>query len=111
MPQLVGSAYPGAGIDRRRRLVTSHQYSPAVISPASGNIAVIGSAAQRTKNAKKLSVGGPESVPLLFQSSHVNGTNISAPSSSPSKQALNAVNGIHKESRKRQGRNRNIVVP
>jgi hypothetical protein len=31
--------------------------------------------------------------------------------SSPSKQALNAVNGLHKESRKRQGRNRNARRP
>ena len=39
------------------------------------------------------------------------GTNMSAPSSSPSRQAPNAVTGLHKESRYRHGRKRNIVVP
>jgi len=105
------AGYPGEGIDRPRRCVTSHQYSPAVISPASGNIAVSGSAVQRTKNTKKFSVGGPESGPLLFHSSHVNGTNTSAPSSSPTRQALNAVTGLHKESRNREVKKRNIVAP
>src|SRR5450755_2043787 len=66
--------YSCAGIDRPRRHVPSHQYSPAVISPARGYIAVNGSATQRTKNSKNLSVGGPESEPLLFQSIHVSGT-------------------------------------
>jgi hypothetical protein len=103
--------YPGEDIDRPHRCVTSHQYSPAVISPARGNIAVSGSAAHRTKNTKKFSAGGPESGPLLFHCSHVNGTNTSARSSSPTRQALNAVNGLHKESRNRQGRKRNIVTP
>jgi hypothetical protein len=77
------SIYLSAVDDRLCRDVPSCQYSAAVISPASGNIAVNGSAAQRIKNPKKLSVGGPESVPLLFQSIHVNGTNTAAPSTSP----------------------------
>jgi hypothetical protein len=39
-------------------------------------------------NSKKLSVGGPESGPLLFQSIHVNGTNTAAPSTSPMVQIM-----------------------
>jgi hypothetical protein len=73
-----GNGYSGEGIDRPRRCVTSHQYSPAVISPASGNTGVSGSAAHRTKNTKKLSVGGLESGPLLFHCSQVNGRKESA---------------------------------
>src|ERR1700751_86902 len=103
--------YCCAGIDRPRRHVPSHQYSPAVISPASGYIVVNGSAAQRTKNSKKLSVGGPESGPLLFQSIHVSGTNTAAPSTSPSRQTLKLVIGRNKESRNREGKKKNIVMP
>src|SRR5262249_6228074 len=86
-------------------------YSAAVISPASGNIAVNGSAAQRTKNAGKLSTGGPESAPLLLHSIQVSGTNTAAPSTSPGRQTFKPVTGRHKESRNRQGRKTNIVVP
>jgi hypothetical protein len=39
-------------------------------------------------NSKKLSVGGPESGPLLFQSIHVNGANTAAPSTSPMVQIM-----------------------
>ena len=85
------AGYPDEGIDRPRRCVTSHQH-------------------RRSKNTKKFSVGGPESGPLLFHSSHVNGTNTSAPSSSRTRQALNAVTGLHKESRNREGKKRNIVA-
>jgi hypothetical protein len=79
--------YSCAGFDRSRHHVPSHQYSPAVISPASGNITVNGSEAQRTKTVKKLSVGGPESGPLLFHSINVAGTNTVAPRASPTQQA------------------------
>jgi hypothetical protein len=62
----IGLGPPTDTLGRRcpRRRVTSHQYSPAVITPASGNTAVSGSA-----DTKKLSVGGPESGPLLFHCS------------------------------------------
>src|SRR6516162_7088881 len=98
-----------AGIDRPRRHVPSRQYSPAVISPARGNITVNGSAVQRTKNSKKLSVGGPESGPLLFHSIHVSGRYTAAPSASPNRQTLKVVIGRHKETRDRQGRKRKMV--
>jgi hypothetical protein len=71
---------------------------------------VNGSAAQRRENAKKLSVGGPESVPLLVQSIHVSGTNISAPSAKPSKQTFRPVIGRHKDRRYIEGKKRKIVV-
>ena len=47
-----GGGYSCAGIDRPRRDVPSHQYSPAVISPDSGYIAVNGSATQCRMNSK-----------------------------------------------------------
>ena len=84
----LGGGYSCAGIERPRRDVPSHQYRPAVISPDSGYIAVNGSVTQRTMNSKKLSVGGPESGPLLFQPIHVNGTNTAAPSTSPMVQIM-----------------------
>src|SRR5256885_13903651 len=62
-----------------------------------GYMAVIGSAAQRRKNPQKLSVGGPESGPLLFHSNNVSGTNTTAPSSKPSRQTFKPVIGRHKE--------------
>src|SRR5262245_23770072 len=95
---------------RPRCRVPSHQYSPAVVSPARGYIAVTGSAAQRTKNSRKLSVGGPESGPLLFHATHVSGTNSAAPSTSPKMQTLKPVIGRHKDRRNRQGRKRSIVA-
>jgi hypothetical protein len=79
--------YHCTGTDRP----ASHQYSPAVISPANGNSAVIGSAAQRRKNAKKFSIGGPESGPLLHQAINVSDTNTTAPSTNPSRQTLKLV--------------------
>ena len=72
---------------------------------------VIGSAAQRRKNSQALSVGGPESGPLLFHSNNVSGTNTAAPSTKPSRHAFMPVIGRHKESINNEGRNRNIVVP
>src|ERR1700693_1749638 len=74
-------------------------------------MAVIGSAVQRKKNTQKLSVGGPESGPLLFHSNNVTGTNTSAPRTRPSRQTFKPVIGRHKESRNSAGRKRNIVVP
>ena len=77
------SGYASVGYARPRRHVPSHQYSPAVIKPDSGNIAVIGSAAQRGKKTKKFSVGGPESGPELSHAMKVSGTNTSAPAPIP----------------------------
>ena len=69
-----------------------------------------GSAAQRTKNVRKLSVGGPESRPLAVHSIKVTGTNTSVPRIKPSRQTLRPVNGRHNERRYNDGKKRKIVV-
>jgi hypothetical protein len=94
--------YHCTGTDPPVRRFPSHQYSPAVISPASGNSAVIGSAAQRRKNTKKFLIG--RSGPLLPQAINVNDTNSTAPSTNPSRQTLKPVICCPKESKNRQGR-------
>jgi hypothetical protein len=83
--------YHCTGTDRPVRRFSSHQYSPAVISAANGNSAVIGSAAQRRKNTKKFSIGGPESGPLLPRAINVSDTNTTAPSTNPGRQTLKLV--------------------
>jgi hypothetical protein len=54
-------------------------------------MAANGSAAQRTKNTGKFSVGGPESGPLLFYSIHVTGTNNALPGTRHSRQTFRPV--------------------
>jgi hypothetical protein len=71
---------------------------------------VSGSADPRTKNVRKLSVGGPESGPLAFHSINVTGTNTSVPRINPSRQTLRPVNGRHNERRYNDGKKRKIVV-